>query len=146
MLPMKFSFSSRKSKILIKISPFFLAAHCSQNKGQSEPVLTEYVTAMLGKHDMNDFIEDGAKNYSVREIVLHPEWQWDQNVNSSYHADIAIAVLKETVEFTSNIKPVCLPQQSSAEVVGEEHNSRLGTIKLRRTSCNDTKRTGSSDY
>jgi secreted trypsin-like serine protease len=74
---------------------------------------------MLGKHDLNDFNEDGAKNFSVREIVLHPEWQWDHKVNSSFHADIAIVVLEEIVQFTSNIKPVCLPQQSSSETIGE---------------------------
>jgi secreted trypsin-like serine protease len=98
---------------------FISAAHCFQSKGKSEPVLAEYVTTMLGKHDLNNFNEVGAKNSSVREIVLHPEWQWNDKVNSSYHGDVAIVVLEETVEFTRSIQPVCLPEKSSAEVVGE---------------------------
>jgi secreted trypsin-like serine protease len=79
----------------------------------------EHITAMLGKPDLSNYNEEGAKNYSVDEIIIHPEWQWDDKVNSSFHADIAIIVLKEIVEFTHTVQPVCLPDQSSAEVVGE---------------------------
>jgi hypothetical protein len=64
---------------------------------------------MLGKHDLNDFNEHGSKNFSVREIVLHPEWQWNNELNESYHADLSIAVLKEKVIFNLQISPVCLP-------------------------------------
>jgi secreted trypsin-like serine protease len=68
---------------------------------------------MLGKHSLNDFNELGSKNFSVFEIILHPEWS---NVGEKFHADIAIVVLKEKVEFTSLIKPICLPEQDNDEV------------------------------
>jgi secreted trypsin-like serine protease len=74
---------------------------------------------MLGKNDLSNFNETGTKNCSVKEIILHPEWQWDDNLNSLLDANIAIVVLEENVEFTSKIQPVCLPQQSSAKVVGD---------------------------
>jgi hypothetical protein len=74
---------------------------------------------MLGKHDLSNYNEDGAKNFSVHSIVLHPEWQWNAKLNSSFHADISIVVLNEKVEFNSYIQPVCLPPQSSADLVGE---------------------------
>jgi secreted trypsin-like serine protease len=74
---------------------------------------------MLGNHNLSNYNEDGAKNYSVHSIILHPEWQWDEKVNGSFHADIAIVVTNQIVEFSRFIQPVCLPQQSSAEVAGE---------------------------
>jgi secreted trypsin-like serine protease len=98
---------------------FISAAHCFHDKGQPEPTQAEHVTAMFGKHDLSNFNEEGAKNYSVHSIILHPEWQWDDKVNGSFHADIAIVVTNQIVEFSRYIQPVCLPQQSSFDATGK---------------------------
>jgi secreted trypsin-like serine protease len=106
-------------RVLNFLIVFILAAHCFHDKGQLEPTQAVDVTAMLGKHDLSNYNEKGAKNYSVQTIILHTEWQWDVKVNGSFHADIAIIVTNQIIKFSRYIQPVCLPQQSSAEVVGE---------------------------
>jgi secreted trypsin-like serine protease len=70
---------------------------------------------MLGKHDLNNYNEQNAKNSSISEIIIHPEWNTDDKI---YQADIAIVVLSDAIEFNNFIRPVCLPQKSYDEVVG----------------------------
>lgn len=41
----------------------------------------------------------------VSQLIIHPEWKTTGN---NYDADIAIAVLSRTIEFTKYIKPICL--------------------------------------
>jgi hypothetical protein len=34
----------------------------------------EDITAMLGKYDLNNYKEQSAKNSTISEIIIHPEW------------------------------------------------------------------------
>ncbi len=56
------------------------------------------------KNDHDDFVDDSENAY-ISEFIVHPDW--DPNDNH-YTADIAIAVLKEPVNFTDKICHVCL--------------------------------------
>jgi secreted trypsin-like serine protease len=76
----------------------------------------EYTIAMLGKHNLSNYNENHSQNVSVREIILHPNWQWNVEIEESYNSDIAVVLLKENVVFSSHIQPVCLPQQSFLDV------------------------------
>lgn len=100
----------------LKCELFVSAAHCFQDKGNSKPIPATYITAMLGKFDLKVSNESGAKNASIWEIILHPEW--DFNIKK-FDADLSIVVLDETVEFNDEIQPVCLPQASYDEVTGD---------------------------
>jgi hypothetical protein len=104
----------------------FLAAHCFRDKDQAEAVRSEHVVAMLGKHNLTNYNERGSKNFSVLAIVLHPEWEWDSSINSSFHADIAVVSLKTPTLFSRFIKPVCLPQQSFDYPTGDGFISGWG--------------------
>jgi secreted trypsin-like serine protease len=64
---------------------------------------------MLGKNDLNNYDENGAKNYSIREIILHLQWEWNSNKNGSFHGDIAVIVLNGPVVLSKFINQVNLP-------------------------------------
>lgn len=72
--------------------------------------------ALIGKYDLNVTDEFGTITSLVLDIVLHPEWNF---TNEKFDADIAVAVLTESVEFSNHIQPVCLPQSSHDEVSGD---------------------------
>jgi Trypsin len=59
--------------------------------------------------------EPGSTEHSVHEIILHPDWNSE---SVDFDTDVSILVLRDPVEFTANVQPICLPQQSDDEVVG----------------------------
>jgi secreted trypsin-like serine protease len=75
----------------------------------------EDLIAMLGKHDLNNYNEQNAKNSTVSEIIIHPEWNTNEE---SYHANIAIVILTDEIQFNNFIRSICLPQKNYEEVVG----------------------------
>jgi transmembrane protease serine 5 len=59
--------------------------------------------------------EPGSTAHSVQEIILHTD-------SVEYDADISVLVLRDPVEYSESVGPICLPQQSDDEVVG------MGTV------------------
>ncbi|XP_029301697.1 mannan-binding lectin serine protease 1 [Cottoperca gobio] len=93
------------SGALLSPSWVLTAAHVlrSQRRDTSVvPVAPEHVKVFLGLHDAAD--KRLATNCSVEQIFLHPNFQ-----PNNYNNDIALLRLKERVEFTELILPVCLP-------------------------------------
>lgn len=84
------------------------------------------IRAILGRHNIHD---SNDKNGTVREILknhIHPEY--DSQVHDPLsnvtrrpksYADIAILIMKEEVDFSDHIQPICLPTLSF-EVFGIE--------------------------
>lgn len=68
----------------------FTASHCFQQKGFTKPLEPEYLRALIGRFNLKNNKEIGAKIALVRQIVLHPDWNIEDD---RYDADIAIAVL-----------------------------------------------------
>lgn len=58
----------------------------------------------VGRYRLRDWRERGSVNREVAEYRLHP----DYNRGDSADADLAIIVLRERVEFSAAIKPICL--------------------------------------
>ncbi len=56
-------------------------------------------------------LEENSKGteFDISEIIVHPDWNI---LSQSYEADIAIAILKEPVKFSSNITNICLNSPS----------------------------------
>lgn len=50
--------------------------------------------------------ETGTLRIKVNEVYVHPDWK-DYELN--YDADIAILDLSETVTFSNQIRPICVP-------------------------------------
>jgi secreted trypsin-like serine protease len=75
----------------------------------------QYVTAFVGKHNLSDVNEPGSTAHSVHEIILHPDWNSE---SVDFDADISILIIRDPVEFTANVEPICLPRPSYDEVAG----------------------------
>lgn len=81
---------------------FFLAAHCFQFDDMNLPPGTLLVT--LGRYRLRDWREKGSVNREVAAYRLHPDY--DPNGNAD--ADLAVLILRERVEYSAVIKPICL--------------------------------------
>jgi hypothetical protein len=86
-----FSFSVSRKHVL-------LAAHCIKGKKDHLPLGPEYYEIKFTNDARSDF------SYDVSEMILHPRWD---SKSEEYENDIAIAVLKETISFTSEISKIC---------------------------------------
>lgn len=97
----------------------FPAAHCFQGKRSPNILSPHQVEVFVGKYNLSDKGEHDSKSHLVHEIVLHPDWKYNQD---NFDADIAILVLAVEVEFNSFVRPVCLPSKNNDVVVG------IGTV------------------
>lgn len=70
----------------------------------------------MGKYDLSVNDEYGAKSSLVWDVLLHPDWNFNEE---RFDADISIAVLTDAIEFSRQIQPVCLPRPSYEEVQGK---------------------------
>ncbi|KAG8275340.1 hypothetical protein J6590_088039 [Homalodisca vitripennis] len=78
------------------------AAHCVRNLKRTR------IRVILGDHNMFSTSDAPAKMRAVASIVRHRNF----DVNS-YNHDIALLRLRKPVNFTKNIRPVCLPTQET---------------------------------
>lgn len=90
------------------------AAHCVRNIGNYEVDF-----ARIGDLDLDDSVNDGASpvDAQIDRIVPHPEYSTNPMLN-----DIALIHLKNPVQFTANIRPICL--LSGAEYRANEYYNR----------------------
>jgi hypothetical protein len=78
------------------------AAHCLQNKRQ-EKAKNASDTYFYFKNDYDT--DDDSANAYVSKFIVHPDWDPE---DSHFAADIAIAVLKEPLNLTDEVRHVCL--------------------------------------
>lgn len=95
------------------------AAHCVQEKNEERLRKAEEATFYLGIHNIMQATSE--QNYimtGVTQLIVHPDWN---AFDEKYDADIAIAVLLRTIEFTKFVRPVCLwtSTQSYEDLIGK---------------------------
>ena len=73
------------------------------------------ITVIVGLTDSNK-LECHARRYSVSEVIIHPDYQFDAIETSGIFVVNDIALLKlavdENVAFDDFIRPICLPPRS----------------------------------
>ncbi|KAK4309411.1 hypothetical protein Pmani_018957 [Petrolisthes manimaculis] len=99
------------------ISPYHVltAAHCLIAPGISEDTTTRFQkpsVVRLGEVDFERVDESQAFDYKVAGVQVHEGYALPAKYN-----DIAIITLENRVEFTSALRPYCLPQRQD-ELVG----------------------------
>jgi secreted trypsin-like serine protease len=105
---------------LIKIIFFYIAvtprhvlfaAHCLQDKNQKwiRHALDSFFYFKNDHAEESEEDDNSAKAY-ISKFIVHPDWDPD---DKHYTADIAIAVLKEPVKLSNNIRHVCLNTPSN---------------------------------
>lgn len=99
------------------------AAHCIQSKNNPVKRSPEKASFFIGKYNLESLV--GDQNHvtsSATQFIIHPQWNFR---DSRYDADIAIAVLLRTVQFSKFIQPICLWTASNSY---EDLIGRAGTI------------------
>jgi secreted trypsin-like serine protease len=64
----------------------------------------------LGVFDSNRTDEAGQQNVNVTEYHIHPQYSRPNATNNAYN-DVALLKLKDPVQYTDHISPICLPTQ-----------------------------------
>ncbi|XP_078044399.1 venom prothrombin activator trocarin-D [Augochlora pura] len=83
------------------------AAHCFVYQKASLPIGAMVVS--LGRFKLLDFEEAGSVNREVAGYTVHPDYpQSSGSSKASGDADIAVMVLRTSVEYSPVIKPICL--------------------------------------
>jgi hypothetical protein len=82
-------------------------AHCIQDK---ESKNIRQASESYFYFNNNYDVDDEDQNAYVQEFIVHPDWDPE---DTHYTADIAIAVLKKSVEITDKIRHVCLNTPSN---------------------------------
>lgn len=93
--------------ISVSASHVITAAHCVQDKSVETPLNAKNAFFVVGKHNLDSDIEEEYETCLIDEFIMHDDWKNNLNFRS-YDADIAIAVLKNPIDFTRYIKPICL--------------------------------------
>merc|ERR1719219_37144 len=93
------------------------AAHCLFDKfGNKHPV--SRCSVILGEHNLDDQINEGGQIIAVDRFIERADYSTRGHAN-----DIAILKLKTDIKFTDNVKPACLPTDTSKTYVGQ-----MGTV------------------
>lgn len=98
----KLKFEFQCAGTLVTNTHVVTAAHCVQLDNVNVP--SGALLVSVGRYRLRDWRERGSVNREVADYRLHP----DYNSLGSADADIAIMFLRERVEYSATIKPICL--------------------------------------
>lgn len=89
------------------------------NKQDSQIRKAEEATFFFGKHNLDSLSgEQGYIVSGVTQLIVHPDWNF---LSDRFDADIALAVLLRTVEFSSFVRPICIWTETTSytDLVGK---------------------------
>jgi secreted trypsin-like serine protease len=97
--------------VLISERRILTASHCV-NK-----LLTSKIVAVVGLHIRTDISDYALNNtYHVARIIIHENYNRNNTEN-----DIAMLILRDSVRFSANVAPICLPNSAYAdEFIGKQ--------------------------
>ena len=76
---------------------------------------SQYIEAIVGKHNLNIQDEIGSATYKVWTVIVHPDWD---PINFSFDADVALIVLRKPVELILDLVQIIGLSRSSEELTG----------------------------
>uniref|UniRef100_A0A8C4WQA0 matriptase n=1 Tax=Gopherus evgoodei TaxID=1825980 RepID=A0A8C4WQA0_9SAUR len=91
------------------------AAHCFQDQGTISYSDPKQWTAFLGLHDQSDRNNKMVQERSIKSIISNTQFN-----DFTYDYDIAVLELQSPVEFTTTVRPVCLPDATHDFPSGKE--------------------------
>ncbi|RXM33286.1 Prothrombin [Acipenser ruthenus] len=87
------------------------AAHCILYPPWDKNFTANDILVRVGKHYRAKFEKQTEKIVALDEIILHPKYNWKENLDR----DIALLHLRKPLTFTENIAPICLPTKAVAK-------------------------------
>ncbi|KAK2917286.1 prothrombin [Channa argus] len=98
------------------------AAHCILYPPWNKNFTSEDLLVRLGKHNRAKFERGIEKIVAIDEIIVHPKYNWKENLNR----DIALLHLRRPVTFTNEIHPICLPTKQVVQaLITEGYKGRV---------------------
>ncbi|KAM7365834.1 hypothetical protein PAMP_016736 [Pampus punctatissimus] len=92
------------------------AAHCILYPPWNKNFTTRDILVRLGKHSRAKFERTSEKIVAIDEIIVHPKYNWRENLNR----DIALLHMRRPITFTDEIHPICLPSKKVAKLLMTE--------------------------
>ncbi|XP_037552449.1 prothrombin [Nematolebias whitei] len=92
------------------------AAHCILYPPWNKNFTSNDILVRLGKHNRAAFERGIEKIVAIDEIIVHPKYNWKENLNR----DIALLHMRRPVTFTNEIHPVCIPSKQVARTLMTE--------------------------
>nr|XP_046237784.1 prothrombin [Scatophagus argus] len=92
------------------------AAHCILYPPWNKNFTYNDIIVRLGKHNRAKFERGTEKIVAIDEIIVHPKYNWKENLNR----DIALLHMRRPITFTDEIHPVCLPDRRVAQMLMSE--------------------------
>ncbi|MGH0159483.1 UNVERIFIED_CONTAM: hypothetical protein FKN15_056283 [Acipenser sinensis] len=89
------------------------AAHCILYPPWNKNFTANDILVRVGKHYRAKFEKQTEKIVALDEIILHPKYNWKENLDR----DIALLHLRKPLTFTENIVPICLPTKKVAKTL-----------------------------
>uniref|UniRef100_A0A673XQN6 Prothrombin n=1 Tax=Salmo trutta TaxID=8032 RepID=A0A673XQN6_SALTR len=89
------------------------AAHCILYPPWNKNFTINDILVRLGKHNRAKFEKGTEKIVAIDEIIVHPKYNWKENLNR----DIALLHMRRPIAFTDEIHPVCLPTKQVAKTL-----------------------------
>lgn len=84
---------------------FFIAAHCLKISPESNDTLPANVLVVaLGRFTLRNWREAGTVSREIATYIMHPDYAH----TDSGDADLAIMILRTSVDYSPVIKPICL--------------------------------------
>lgn len=71
-------------------------------------------TAFLGLHDQSKRSASGVQKRSLKRVITHPSFN-----DFTFDYDIALLELEQPVEYSSTVRPICLPDTSHVFPTGK---------------------------
>lgn len=116
------------------ISPNWMvsAAHCFIDERDFRYSDHKMWTAYLGLHDQSKRSATGVQELGLKRIITHPFFN-----DFTFDYDIAVLELEKPAEYSSTVRPICLPESShtfpagkAIWVTGWGHTQEGGTSAL----------------
>lgn len=89
------------------------AAHCILYPPWNKNFTSDDILVRLGKHYRARFERGTEKIVAIDEIIVHPKYNWRENLNR----DIALLHMKRPITFTDEIHPICMPTKKVAKTL-----------------------------
>ncbi|XP_067104840.1 prothrombin [Osmerus mordax] len=89
------------------------AAHCILYPPWNKNFTINDILVRLGKHNRAKFERGTEKIVAIDEIIVHPKYNWKVNLNR----DIALLHMKQPIQFTDEIHPICMPSKKVANTL-----------------------------
>ena len=107
---------------LISKQVIITAAHCVTKEGTEDVQDPRRLTFILGKYLRQfDTVDEGEQRRTVERIITHPSYS-----ASTYDSDIALIILKNPVEITFYVSPVCIP--ANIDSIIEDYHLQPGSV------------------